>query len=48
MEKIPPNGTFPMQGIVVINTRIINKAKNMFPGFPNRFKDLGTMDRNRE
>ena len=48
MRKIPPNGVFSMQSVVVDDFRVINKVTNMFPGLPNRLEDTRAMDRDRE
>lgn len=48
MRKIPQNGAFSMQSVVVDDSRVINKVMNMFPSLPDRLKDPGTMDRDKE
>ena len=38
MRKIPPNGAFSMQSVVVDDSKFINKLTDMFPGLLDRLK----------
>jgi hypothetical protein len=48
MLKVPPDGTFTMNRIVIVKFRVINKFPHMLPSLPHGFKDRGALDRDRK